>query len=149
MWLGAFIITLDVAGFLSIFRPSRPLGSGSFAQVFAFGVVSSLTLVAWCDVALIIDLRNSSNVPVLAVRGFPRPADWMVGVIAICLTAWDVWSILASFYPVRIYGNWQRGLAVDVSVVAFDVAIVAHAVRMYRNRRSHSQSVLPNDSAGA
>jgi hypothetical protein len=46
-------------------------------------------------------------------------------------------------YPVRIYGNWQVGLAVDVSVVAFDVAIVAHAVRMYRNRRSHSQPVLP------
>jgi hypothetical protein len=149
MWLGAFFLTLYTAGSLGpfILRPSRLLDS-SFQQVLAFGILS-LLLVGWCDVALIIDSRESSNVPVLAVRGFPRPADGIVGVIAVCLTAWDVWSIVASFYPVRNYGNWQLGLVVDFSVTAFDVAIVAHAIRMYRNRQSHSRSVLPKDSASA
>jgi hypothetical protein len=148
MWLGAFFLTLYMAGWVLILRPSSLIDSG-LGQVFPFGIVLSLVLVGWCDVALIIDLRDSSNVAVLAVPGFPRLADWVVGVIATCLTAWVVWSILGNFYPVRNYGNWQLGLVVDVSVAAFDVAIVAHAVRMYRNRRSHSRSALPSDSASA
>jgi hypothetical protein len=149
MWLGAFFLTLYMAGSLGpfILWPSRLL-ERSFQQVLAFGILS-LLLVGWCDVALIIDSRRSSNVPVLAVPGFPRSADWIIGIVAICLSVWDVWSILPSFYPVRNYGNWGLGLVVDVSVAAFDVAIVAHAIRMYRNRRSHSRWVLPNDSDSA
>jgi hypothetical protein len=140
MWLGAFFLTMDVAVFLGpgVLSPKRLLGPYYDRNLLIFFVLSlaSLALVGWCDLALIIDARKSKDASAPANQGFPRIADWIVGLVAIFLTAWAVWSILASFYPVHRYGNWEILLLVVGSIAAFDVAIVAHAVKMYRSRQS-------------
>jgi hypothetical protein len=101
--------------------------------------LASLALVGWCDVALIIDALRSKNASPPADQGVPRTADWIVGMFALCLTAGAVWSTLASFYPLRRYHRvdiLMFAAALAVPVAGFDVAIVAHAVKMYRGHRS-------------
>jgi hypothetical protein len=110
MWLGAFYLTLVVAVFLgpavlSAKQPLAPYYDRNILTFFALSV-ASLALVGWCDVALIIDARKSKDASAPANQVFPRTADWLVGMFALCLTAYAVWSILASFYPVHRFGNW-------------------------------------------
>jgi hypothetical protein len=140
MWLGAFFLTMDVAVFLgrAVLSPMRLLAPYYDRNILIVFVLSlaSLALVGWCDVALIIDARKSQDASAPANQGFPRVADWFVGLVAIFLTAWAAWSILGSFYPVHRSGNWEILLLVVGSVAALDVAIVVHTVKMYRSRRS-------------
>jgi hypothetical protein len=135
MWLGAFYLTAVVVGFLGppVLRPPR-LIDNNIVIVLTLCLLS-LLLVGCCDVALIIDSFRSIDVPAAAAQGFPRAADWIVGVIAICLTAWTGWSTLASFYPQHRYGHWGILLSLVVSVATFDAAIVAHTLKTYRARR--------------
>jgi hypothetical protein len=136
MWLGAFYLTIVVAGFLgpAVLSPKGLLAPYYDRNILIFFALSvaSLALVGWCDVALFIDARKSKDVSVPANQGFPRTADWLVGMFALCLTAYAVWSILASFYPVHRFGNWGILLLVVGSIAALDVAIVAHTVKMRR-----------------
>jgi len=140
MWLGAFFLTMDFASFLvpAVPSPKRLLAPYDDRNLLIFFVLSlaPLASVGWCDVALIIDALRSKGASRPVDQGFPRTADWFVGVFALCLTAWVVWSTLASLYPVHRYGNWERLLLIVGTIAAFDVAIVAHAVKMYRSRRS-------------
>jgi hypothetical protein len=139
MWLGAFFLTLVVAVFLgpAVLSPRRLLAPYYDRNILIFFALSvaSLALVGWCDVALIIDACKSKDASAPATQGFPRTADWLVGMFALCLTAYAVWSILASFYPVHRFGNWEILLLVVSSIAALDIAIVVHTVKMYRGRR--------------
>lgn len=140
MWLGAFFLTMNIAVLLGpgVLSPKRLLAPYYDWNLLIFFVLSlaSLALVGWFDVALIIDARKSKDASAPANQGFPLIADWIVGLIAILLTAYAVWSILASFYPVHRYGNWEILLLVVGSIAALDVAIVVHTIKMYRGRRS-------------
>jgi hypothetical protein len=140
MWLGAFYLTMVVAMFLApaVLSPKRLLAPYYDRNILIFFALSvaSLALVGWCDLALIIDARKSKNASAPANQGFPRTADWLVGMFALCLTAYAVWSILASFYPVHRFGNWEVLLLVVGSIAALDVAIVVHTVNIYRGRGS-------------
>jgi hypothetical protein len=143
MWLGAFYLTVDVAVFLGpgVLSPKQLLAPYYDRNLSVFFVLSvvSLALVGWCDVALIIDARKSKGASAPAEYKFRRTADWLVGMFALCLTASAVWSVVASIYPLRRYHRLDIFLFGAVSVVAvaaFDVAIVAHVVKMYCSRRS-------------
>ncbi len=140
MWLGAFYLTAFISAyvFLGVHSANRLLAPhyDKTVLIVLFLSLVCLVLVGLCDIALILDSLRSKNAATLADQKFPRSADWIVGLVAICLTAYAVWSILASFYPVRRYGRWDILLVFVVSVAAFDVAIVAHAFKMYRRHRS-------------
>jgi hypothetical protein len=138
MWLGAFFLTVEMGLLLgpTVLRPPHVLDT-NILIVFTLCSVS-LVLVGWCDVALIIDSRRAKSVPDLANQAFPRAADWIIGILALCLTISAVWSILSSFFPLRHYGRLDISLfaiVFGIVVAAFDAAIVAHAVKMYRGRR--------------
>jgi hypothetical protein len=131
MWLGAFFLTVDVGVFFSpvILHPPNSL---DFGIVVFLLFMASLVLVCWCDVALIMDAFRSKNSPAFTGQEFPTIADWIIGIIAACLTAWEVWSILARFYAGRPTGNWLLLVALAVCVAAFDIAFVVHTVRTFR-----------------
>jgi hypothetical protein len=139
MWLGAFYLTAYISAYVllgvhSANRLLAPYYDKSVLIVLLLSLVC-LALVGWCDVALILDSLRSKNAAALADQEFPRSADWIVGLVTICLTAWAGWSILASFYPASRFGHWEILLVFVFSVAAFDAAIVVHAIKMYRSRK--------------
>jgi hypothetical protein len=136
MWLGVFYLTPFVGTFFvpSVLHPPHLYATAPLVAVSLF--VASVGLNGWCDVALVVGLLRSKNAPALPDEQFPRWADWMVGVVAICLTTWVVWSALAGLHLIPRHGNWPVLLAFVVSVAAFDTALVAHAIKMHRGRRS-------------
>jgi len=150
MWLGAFVLTVHVVVFLgpavlAVLSPKQLLAPYYDQNLLIFFLLSlaSLGLVGWCDVALIVDAVRSANASPPADQGFPRTADLIVGMFALCLMAGAVWWVLASFYPLRRYHRVDILLfaaAFAVPVAAFNVATVAHAVKMYRDH--HSQGNL-------
>ena len=154
MWLGAFFLTVDVGAFLgpvvlSVLRPPRFLDS-NILIILSLCIVA-VVLVCWCDVALVIGSRRSKTASAPVNQEFPLPADWIIGVIAICLTAFPIWSSPSTFYAIRHSGRWDIllfALPFLISVAAFDTAIVAHAVTMYRARRFKEERTNATQSAG-
>lgn len=135
MWFGSLFLTLDSRGFFIVaLEPSRVLG---FQQVvIRLLLILCVGLIWRCDVALVIDLYKSRNAPALPDQEFPRPADWIVGVVAYFLTAWVAWSTLASLNTVPRRGNWPTLLLLAGCVGALDIAFALHAVRMRRARQT-------------
>lgn len=141
MWLGAFYLTVDVAVFLGppVFRPSHFIGSDTL--IIEFLSILAIALVVWCDVSLIISARKLGNAPAAGNEKALRPADWIAAVFAVCLTAWTVWSALASSYPARRYHRWDISLLAlpfILGAAVFDAALVVYALQIYRTRLRQS-----------
>ncbi len=148
MWLGAFLLTLFVGLFvmpqgLYAFEALRsPLGG--IRDVIAIALaLASVALIGWCDVALIDDAKRSRTAPTTVEATRPRPADLIVWVVALGLSAYFGWEIPLS---VRAARHWGRPdlllipMVAGTAVVFLDAKLILHTIRGCRLQRSRSGS---------
>lgn len=148
MRLGAFISTAFVV--LMVLRTivefaRMVLRYHDFNIVAIFVVfVAAVVFLFWCDVVLLLELRNARYAEYRADLQFPRVGDWAVWMIALALTPLAGSFGLGVFAMHQLHGL-QRILSSAIAVVIvvgvawFDAALVLDACRRFRLPRAHKQ----------
>jgi hypothetical protein len=142
--IGALILSMYTALFLA----PQALGAlstvGSFLDldlnhvVLLTLVLLSLVSVIWFDVVFTIDARGLKQIPEAADYRFPRSGDWVVWLVAVCLS---VWMASISVESLSLYRRLDKvdilltSLPFALAVIAFDVAVVVQAFKMRRVQR--------------
>lgn len=147
MWFGALVLSpwvfyLSGAGAIDI---ARNLGTthDAMALLFLFDSSLSVVLMVWCDVALIINARHSKNVEADIEQRFPRVGDWFVWLIAFCLTVPVIPEVIASLRAYRMLNRpdiFVTNAIYVLLVLALDIALVRHALKMIRLRQMSGTS---------
>jgi hypothetical protein len=147
-------LLLSVGAFLLSFYTFLFLGPQAFGAISMWSsyidfnhvtlfvlLLISLLSVAWCDVALIADARRLSRIQRMAEYRFPRAGDWIVWIVAACLS---VALIPTSVWGIFVYRRTARfdilalSLVLGLGSVLFDVALVVSAVKIRREQRLKS-----------
>lgn len=148
MRLGAFVSTAWVA--LMVLRTIvefAPILSRyhDFNIVAIFAVsLAPVVFLFWCDVVLVLEVRNAKYAESRADQQFPRPADWVVWMIALALTPLAGSFGLGISTIHQLHGQ-QRILSSSIAMVIvvgvawFDAALVLDARRRFRSKRPSEQ----------
>lgn len=147
-WLlafGAFIQTFYSIGFVLLqevfavrsLPAFRTLADRIYLFIFLLVASTSVLLVAWCDVALIVDARKSRHAAELAEQHFPSVGDWIVWAIAACISVPVVYGIPAYFrlYRSATFNVFLPNLLLTVGIIGLDTALVISGIRTRRARR--------------
>jgi hypothetical protein len=137
MWIGALFLSILVFALApemvsdgaKMLRPNHGIGAPPIYELLLF--LSSI-LVICCDVALVMDGLGRKG------RQWARGSlDWVVWIVAIVLT---IWCVVTSASTMRAY--WRLGglrtdlilnsVGLDAVILAFDLALIVHAVRTRR-----------------
>jgi hypothetical protein len=138
-WLGALLVTME----------SIPLCGGlvreglhSVRQYPDFNSVMLLTLsilsllsVALCDLTLVIDAVRIRRGRDGAER--PTPADWLVWLVAGCVTVWLVPAGVTGVFTYRHSGRVEilmTSIVFSAATILLDIAIIIKGIRACRIR---------------
>ncbi|HEV2488721.1 MAG TPA: hypothetical protein VGT03_02850 [Candidatus Acidoferrales bacterium] len=153
-WLlafGAFIQTFYsflfvLPGAIFIIQSPPLLQGDSLIALIALPLIpTSVALVVWCDIALIVDARRSGRI-VGSEQHFPNVGDWIVWTIAVSISIPVVRGIPAYVYVYR-HGRldiFLTSLAFELGIAALDVALVISVVKKLRSRRSQNTGRGPS-----
>lgn len=139
--MGAWILSFYVASFLGVpavitirrLPSHHELGD----LLFLFLCLISVFLVAWFDVALVLNAWKFRRRSYPLERS-PGAGDWLAWAVAICLTILVPYEIRGGIYVLEHGRQWDVFLpgALFASVILlFDVVLIADATKMYQNRR--------------
>jgi len=142
MWFGAVVLSpwvFYLSGGVAM-DTARNLGRyhDAMSVLFLVGSIVSVVLIAWCDIALAMDACRARRVTTVPGQRFPRVTDWIVWLIALCLSLPIIWGI--SSYP-RMYHRTGRldilitGVVYGLLVLAFDIALIIDATKMMRSQK--------------
>lgn len=144
MWLGAFLLTLNVGLFLApALLEIRSLRSTHDVNLLAVIVLAlaSVVLVGWCDVALVVDARRSRSAREAVEPSLPRPADRIVWIVALCLSAFVGWDITRSVVVYREYGRLNIlliAIVIGIAVAFLDAKLIIQTIKGRRLQRSRN-----------
>lgn len=142
--MGAWIVTFHVGGFLGVpaviticrLRLHHELGDLLFLSL----CLISVFVVAWFDVAML------TNAWKFRARSYPLArspgiGDWLAWAVATCLTILVPYDIRGGIYVLEHGRPWDIfapgpffGSLFALSIVLFDVVLVADAAQMYQKR---------------
>jgi hypothetical protein len=95
----------------------------------------SIALVGWCDVALVVCAIRPRQDSASAQASFPRTGDWIVWVVATCMSLYTFWPLYR-----RVGGSSDLviPLLLGPAIILFDVALALDAFKSSRGRRTAS-----------
>jgi uncharacterized membrane protein len=129
MWIGALLLSLFLVPLSSelVNEIRRTFWSDTFAIVLLAAIAT--ILVYCCDIALLVEGFRSRRDP--CTRG---SLDWVVWIVAIILSAWEVWADQGTLYAYQhgFIGTVLTSVGLSGVVLLFDTALIVHAVRTRR-----------------
>lgn len=148
MRLGAFFSTAwvtlmvlrTIVGFARILSRYHDF---NIVAIFAVSL-APVVILLWCDVVLLLEVRNARYAESRADQQFPCAGDWVVWMIALALTPLAGSFGLGVFAMHQLHGL-QRILSSAIAVVIvvgaawFDAALILDARRRFRLNRAHKQ----------
>jgi hypothetical protein len=146
MWMGAAFLSVTILQMEFAIFPEFVTELRSFHKLGGLGPVqlplwtASILLIAWCDVAFVIDAVKGSDGRGSVDANFPAAGDWIVWIAALLFSVYAFWSI-----PFLIRAAKQgfdrhdivlTALASILIAIVFDIALINDARRMRQGRRS-------------